>query len=81
MVDLYVNVQYYKVPNANRENEQAIHAQLWGLIPLGCTPLTYFMELQISFDLGVVCCKLLYYCCTPTNDTKLLGQEVNLHPK
>jgi hypothetical protein len=33
---------------------QAIHAQLWESIAVGCTPLTYFMELQVSFDLGVV---------------------------
>jgi hypothetical protein len=31
--------------------------------------------------LGVVCCKFLSYCCIPTNNTKLLGQEVNFHPK
>ncbi len=32
----------------------AIHAQLWELIALGCTPLTYFMELQVSFDLPML---------------------------
>jgi len=59
----------------------AIHAQLWESITLGRTPLTYFMELQASSNLGVVCCKLFSYCYTPINNTKLLGQEVNLHPK
>jgi hypothetical protein len=60
---------------------QVIHAQSWDSIALGCTPLTYFMELQVSFDLDVVCGKLLFYCCTPIYNTKLLGKEVNLHPK
>jgi hypothetical protein len=58
-----------------------VHAQLWEPIALGCTPLTYFMELQVSSNLGDVCCKLFSYCYAPINNTKLRGQEVNFHPK
>ncbi len=54
---------------------------MMGIDNFGSTPLTYFMELQVSFNLGAVCCKLLFYCYIPINNTKLLGKEVNLHPK
>ncbi len=32
-------------------------------------------------QLGCRMLQILSYCCSPINKTKLLGQEVNLHPK
>jgi hypothetical protein len=54
---------------------------IMGIDSFGMHTINYFMELQILSNLGVVCCQLLSYSCTPTNNTKLLGQEVNFHPK
>jgi hypothetical protein len=46
---------------------------IMGIDSFGMHTINYFMELEILSNLGVVCCKLLSYCCTPTNNTKLLG--------
>jgi hypothetical protein len=54
---------------------------IMGIDSFGMHTINYFMELQILSNLGVVCCKSLFYCCTFTNNTKLLGQKVNFHPK
>ncbi len=83
MVDLYANFHYYilQMPIEKVNMYVGYSCPIMGIDSFGMHTINYFMELQIWSNLGVVCCKFLSYCCIPTNNTKLLGQEVNFHPK